>query len=169
MRMNDEPVLNKRSTRPTPKPAEPLAKRIERLVGAASYAVLCTQGEGQPYGSLVAFAFADDLRTAVFATPTATRKYRLLAECRRVALLVDNRASHVDDMMKVEAVTATGQASEIKRGPQWESWAAVLLEKHPYLQAFVRADSCALFTINVTRFFHVSRFQEVQQWVPADR
>jgi nitroimidazol reductase NimA-like FMN-containing flavoprotein (pyridoxamine 5'-phosphate oxidase superfamily) len=166
MQNDDEPVLGKRGGGPAPEDPRSLAERIKALVDTEPYAVLCTQGEGQPYASLVAFAFTEDLHTAVFVTPMATRKYKLLVDCVRVALLVDNRPSHPDDMMKVEAVTATGRASEIARGPVFEQRAALLLRKHSYLEAFVRAESCALFTIDITRFFHVSRFQEVQQWVP---
>jgi hypothetical protein len=136
MQNDDEPVLGKRGGGPAPEDPRSL---------------LCTQGEGQPYASLVAFAFTEDLHTAVFVTPMATRKYKLLVDCVRVALLVDNRPSHPDDMMKVEAVTATGRASEIARGPLFEQRAALLLRKHSYLEAFVRAESCALFTIDIRR------------------
>lgn len=152
-----------------PRAAEPLRERIARLVSSQPYGVLCTQGEGQPYGSLVAFAISSDLATAVFATPIATRKYRLLSECKRVALLVDNRPDHPDDMMRVEAVTATGRAAEIRAGVDLERAAEMLIGRHPYLESFVSAESTALFKIEITRFFHVSRFQEVSQWVPAGR
>jgi nitroimidazol reductase NimA-like FMN-containing flavoprotein (pyridoxamine 5'-phosphate oxidase superfamily) len=148
---------------------EPLAKSIKKLVTSQPYAVLCTQGEGQPYGSLVAFAFSDDLSRIVFATPVATRKYRLLTESPRVALLVDNRPEHLDDMMQVEAVTVTGRASEIKNDTRYDRCADMLLARHPYLKAFVEAASSALFEIEVTRFLHVTRFQEVNQWVPTKR
>ena len=60
---------------------------VARLVREQPYAVLCTQGEGQPYGSLVALAVTDDLSSAVFATPITTRKYRLLWDCDHVALV----------------------------------------------------------------------------------
>ena len=139
---------------------------IERLVNSQPYAVLCTQGEGQPYGSLVAFAFSKDLTRAVFATPTATRKYRLLKENERVALVIDNRPDHVGDMMQVEAVTATGRAVEAGAGEHSKRCAERLLARHPYLKSFVAADSSALFEITFTRFLHVTRFQEVNQWVP---
>jgi nitroimidazol reductase NimA-like FMN-containing flavoprotein (pyridoxamine 5'-phosphate oxidase superfamily) len=170
MTNDDEPVLRKRfngAVNKVPR-AERLQELIARLVNNQPYAVLCTQGEGQPYGSLVAFAFSDDLTTAVFATPVATRKYRLLSECERVALLIDNRPDHVDDMMQVEAITATGRAAEVKPGSRRERCARMLVERHPYLKSFVAADSSAVFEIKVTRFLHVTRFQEVNQWVPAN-
>lgn len=151
---------------PRPQTARSIREGIERLVTGQPYAVLCTQGEGQPYGSLVAFAFSKDLTTAVFATPIATRKYKLLKENERVALVIDNRPDHVDDMMQVEAVTATGRAAEARAGEHTNRCAEMLLARHPYLKSFVAADSSALFEIKFTRFLHVTRFQEVNQWVP---
>ena len=85
-----------------------VAAKIKRLVETQPFTALCTQGQGQPYGSLVAYAMADDLRYATFATPRATRKFRLLSECDQVALLIDNRPEFPNELMKIEAVTATG-------------------------------------------------------------
>jgi len=97
-------------------PAEEPAvlESIRALVHHEPFAVLCTQAGGQPYGSLLAFAFSEDLKAFVFATLIATRKYCLLSECDHVALLVDNRGSFLDDMMKVSAVTVTGRASRVE-------------------------------------------------------
>ena len=145
---------------------EPMDRVIKRLVASAPFAVLCTQGQGQPYGSLVAFAFSEDLTTAVFATPQATRKYRLLTECDRVALLIDNRPNHTDNMMQVEAVTVTGRATELERGALFERFAKMLVSRHPYLKSFVRSESCSLFRVDARRFLYVCRFQEVRQWIP---
>jgi nitroimidazol reductase NimA-like FMN-containing flavoprotein (pyridoxamine 5'-phosphate oxidase superfamily) len=143
-----------------------LVERIRHLVTEQLYGVLCTQGEGQPYGSMIAFAFSDDLTRAVFATPVATRKYHLLTECDRVALVVDNRPQYVHDMMKVEALTATGSATEVARGAEFALNARLLIGRHPQLESFVHASSCALFRIDIFRFLHVGRFQEVRQWTP---
>lgn len=168
MPIEDEPVLGRPIDSDGPD-AEPLAVRIGRLVGTQPYAVLCTHGEDLVYGSLVAFAFTEDLRHAVFATPVATRKYRLLSEHQQVALVVDDRPRHQNEMMKVEAVTATGVAREIPAGPGFEEQARLLVARHPQLKSFVAADSSALFRMEIARFFHVSRFQEVNQWVPDGR
>jgi len=48
------------------------------------------------------------------------------------------------------------------------AFAERLVERHPQLRSFVAAESCALFRIEVTRFLHVGRFQEVTQWVPGE-
>lgn len=144
-----------------------LPGRIRRLVFEQPYAVLCTQGEGQPYGSLVAFAFSESLGQVVFATPVTTRKYRLLSECDHVALLIDDRPDRPTDMMQVEAVTVTGRAVEVDRGSDFQRWAAILVERHPYLESFLAAASCALFRVDVVRGFYVTRFQEVHEWRPS--
>lgn len=145
-----------------------LRERIHRLIREQDYAVLCVQGGGQPYGALVAFAFSEDLRHVIFATPNATRKYRLLSECDQVALVIDNRPNKVAQMMEVEAVTATGRSHLIERGDEFDEWADLLIARHPYLKSFVQAASCALFRVDIVRFFHVVRFQEVRQWIPPD-
>jgi nitroimidazol reductase NimA-like FMN-containing flavoprotein (pyridoxamine 5'-phosphate oxidase superfamily) len=167
--MLDEPVLGPGFDTPFLAPTEePLVlDSIRALVHNEPFAVLCTQADGQPYGSLVAFAFSADLNSFVFATPVATRKYRLLSECDHVALLVDNRSSFRDDMMKVSAVTVTGRASQVAPGTDFEQWADLLTARHPYLKSFVQAPSTALFRVDVVRCLHVTRFQEVRQWIPA--
>jgi hypothetical protein len=170
MPAEDEPVLGQPMENRShhDENAQPVVERIRALVTTQPYGVLCTHGDDQAYGSLVAFAFTSDLRHAVFATPVATRKYRLLSEHQRVALVVDNRPEHLGAMMQVEAITATGRARELQPGAQHEQLSRLLVERHPQLRTFVNADSCALFQIAITRYFHVSRFQEVRQWVPPD-
>jgi len=169
--MTDEPLLE--STAPENASAnasgdEPAVRDlIERLVREQPYAVLCTQGEGQPYGSLVALAVTDDLASAVFATPVTTRKYRLLADCDHVALVIDSRSRSMEDMMQVEAITATGRARQVAPGTEYEQVAGLLVDRHPQLGGFVRVPTTALFRVDIIRYFHVTRFQEVRQWTPT--
>ncbi|MGF1612584.1 MAG: pyridoxamine 5'-phosphate oxidase family protein [Gammaproteobacteria bacterium] len=169
MAWQDEPILdagNERTRPPEPDPAMVVAQ-IRRLVMAQPYAVLCTQGQSQPYGSLVAFAATDDLRYLLFATPSTTRKFRLLRECQRVALLIDNRSEGTKDIMALEALTATGRSSEVTKGPEFPYWSGLLIGRHPYLESFVLAPSVALIRLEIFRYLHVVRFQEVQEWLPA--
>lgn len=148
---------------------ESLPLQIRRLVNSQPFSVLCTQGSQHPYGSLVAFSMTEDLATAVFATPITTRKFQLLTQNDRVALLIDNRCQHLDNMMNVEAVTATGQAKRIEPGKNFDYWSRILLARHEYLAGFVQSPSVALFCIDIVRYFHVVRFQEVRQWIPKNR
>ena len=167
--MQDEPVSGSEFDTPLfpETSAQAVVEQIRDLVAEEPFAVLCTQGEGQPYGSVVAFAFEHDLRSFVFATPKATRKFRLLSDCDRVALVVDNRGKFPGDLMKVAAVTITGRAQQVEPGPTFDRWARLLTARHPYLQSFIQSPSTALFRVKAVRFLHVTRFQEVRQWLPA--
>ncbi len=169
--MTDEPLLESTGSKQASANAaarqDDLRDLIERLTLEQPYAVLCTQGKGQPYGSLVALAVTDDLSSAVFATPMTTRKYRLLCDCDHVALVIDSRSQSVDDMMQIEAVTATGRAKQLSPGTEFEQMARLLVGRHPQLDVFVRSPSTAIFRVEIIRYFHVSRFQEVRQWIPT--
>jgi len=57
----------------------------------------------------------------------------------------------------------------VEEGNDFERWARLFTERHPYLNKFVHSASCGLFHIRLVRYFHVSRFQEVRQWVPEIR
>jgi hypothetical protein len=115
----------------------------------------------------VAFVVSEDLGAAAFSTPISTRKYELLTHCDRVALFVDSRSRGQGKMMEIEAFTATGRAVQLERGEEWNRWSARLIDRHPQLDSFVKSPTCALFRIDVIRYFHVSRFQEVRQWTPT--
>lgn len=143
-----------------------LPERIRRMVEGERFAVLSTQGGGQPYASLIAFAMSADLSTVVFSTHVTTRKHRLLVNCDHIALLVDSRSGGETDMMKIEAFTATGRVTQVEAGPEFDRWAGLLLKRHPQLAPYVHSPTSALFRIDIIRYFHVRRFQEVRQWSP---
>jgi nitroimidazol reductase NimA-like FMN-containing flavoprotein (pyridoxamine 5'-phosphate oxidase superfamily) len=140
---------------------------IRSLANNQPFGMLCTQFDGQPYGSMIALAFTPDMKNAVFSTPRATRKYHNLTECHRVAIVVNDLDKHPDELMKVSAFTLTGQASEVTEEEDRTRWSDILLERHPELKSFVESPSTALFRVRITRFFHVSSFQEVTQWSPS--
>ena len=106
----DEPALGPTHDRSEAPGEASLPERIRDLVEGEPYAVLATQGDQQPYGSVIALAVGADLAQAAFCTSRATRKYGLLERCDRVALVIDDRSKHGDDIRRVSAVTATGRA-----------------------------------------------------------
>ena len=144
-----------------------LYQRIYSLLEGQLYGVLCTQGGGQPYGSLVAFAFTEDLTALFFGTPKTTRKFHLLTACERVAMLIDTRAVDSTELTRVEAVTVTGRTAILDLGPAYEQCLGYLSNRHPYLRSFFQAPTTALVRIEAVRYFHVSRFQDVREWVPT--
>lgn len=142
---------------------------ISKLVFNQPFAVLATQGDGQPYASIISFACSSDLKNIVFSTPLNTRKFSLLSESDKVALFVDNRASVPPGVNKVSGVTITGKSKIINKSPEFDKWADLLIKKHPYLDLFVKSPSNALILVEVYRYFLVRRFQEVFEWNPLQK
>jgi len=133
----DEPALGPTNDRSDSPGEASLPERIRDLVEGEPCAVLATQGDTQPYGSVIALAVSGDLTQAAFCTSRATRKYSLLEQCDRVALVIDDRSKHGDDNHRVSAVTATGRAAELAPGPIRDHWEAEVLERLPYLEEFL--------------------------------
>jgi len=98
-----------------------IEQSIRRLLESQPYAVLCTQGHGQPYGSLIAFAATGDLTHVVFATPKATRKFRLLSECDHAALVVGPGKVEVG-WTAFAALLAYGAVGSAVTGDFWMSY-----------------------------------------------
>jgi nitroimidazol reductase NimA-like FMN-containing flavoprotein (pyridoxamine 5'-phosphate oxidase superfamily) len=143
-----------------------ISEKIKNMLNNESFAVLSTQGGGQPYTSLITFTAGTDLRTIVFATPVNTKKFELISNCENVSILVDNRSENIDELNKISAITVTGKAHTVETQEEIEKYRSLILEKHPYLENFVLAESSALIMIEVEKYFHVSNFQEVQEWKP---
>ena len=139
---------------------------VQNLLNTQRLAVLSTQMSGRPYSNLIAFAATEDMKDIVFATTRATRKYANLTAEARVSLLIDNRSNQESDFGEASAVTVLGTAEEVL-GPDRERYLQIYLKKHPYLEEFVTAPTCALITVKVEKYIMVTQFQEVREIYPG--
>lgn len=136
---------------------------LQELFDRQRLCVVSTQADGWPYANLVAYwADGDDPRRIVFFTPKATRKYANLSADSRVAVLLQNAANLESDFHRAVAVTGVGTAVEIDK-EKHRQWLQNYLQKHPYLEEFVRAPSCAMICITVDRYIMVRNFQNVTE------
>ena len=142
---------------------------IKELCREQPFAVLATQGEGQPYTNLISFAVSDDLKNLVFSTPSQTRKYSLITKNKKVSLMIDNRADQPESINLIRAVTVTGTARSLEEVQELEYWSRLLIDRHSYLDNFIKSPSSSLILVDIIRFFYVRRFQEVYQWIPGSR
>lgn len=142
--------------------ADDMRTRIQRLFAEQQLGVLATHGGVQPYASLVAFAASDDLRHLTFVTPRTTRKFANLEQDAHVALLVNDSTNRQSDFHRAIAVTAVGDARETAGGER-ERLLRAYLERHPHLEDFARAPTCALLRIDVRTYFLVKQFQHVTE------
>lgn len=139
-----------------------LRELLRRLLAAERFAVLATGREGQPYANLVAFAPGESLATLFFLTPRTTRKYENLKRDPRVALLVADSRNRPEDLAAATAVTGIGEARELA-GEGRSAAVARFLARHPALEEFAQAPTCAVFAVAIRRYLLVRRFQEVTE------
>lgn len=142
--------------------SDQIRKTLIALFNAQNLASLCTQQDGQPYGSLVAFYAADDLKRLFFVTAKTTRKFGNLIADSRVAVLINNSTNQTTDFHAAVAVTAVGKATEIT-GTEKQKVLKQYLTKHPYLEDFARAPTCALVGVSIQSYYLVRNFQNVSE------
>ena len=135
-------------------------KRLVELFHSQKLASLSTQKDGQPYASLVAFYHADDAKHLFFVTPKTTRKFANLNADGRVALMINNSTNTDSDFHNAMSVTAVGTANEVL-GSEKQEVLSLYLAKHPYLDEFVNAPTCALIEVEVDTYYAVYQFQNV--------
>jgi len=139
---------------------------IRKLLDLEYFAVLSTQGHGQPYASIISFSTSNNFKKIIFATTRETRKFNLLSKSSNVALLIDNRSRMPPSVNRISAVTVTGKARLLEDPEEKNKCKDILVKKHPYLKSFVEAPSTAIFLVDIYRYFFVRRFQEVMEWNP---
>jgi nitroimidazol reductase NimA-like FMN-containing flavoprotein (pyridoxamine 5'-phosphate oxidase superfamily) len=141
-----------------------LRQTLKDVFATQRFCVLATQGQGQPYGSLVAFAETDDLKRLVFATNRDSRKFSNLMSEPRVALVIDSRCNNDTDFRNAVAITALGPAHEAA-GDERERLARVYLAKHPGLAGFVGSPEMAVCSVEVEDYV-VARFSGATRMRP---
>ncbi len=138
--------------------------RLRKLDRTQRHAVLATLSAWGPYTSLVAFVLTKDGKGIVFATPTATAKFRNMKRDARVSLLIDSRRNSERDYLGAEAMTIIGSAREVPEGARWAELATLLASKHEELGPFIAAPTTTLIHVTIRHCVHVGKFQEVTEW-----
>jgi uncharacterized protein YhbP (UPF0306 family) len=141
---------------------EAFRKQLKKLFRSQNLAALSTQSQSQPYASLVAFYAADNLECLYFMTPKTTRKFANLVANKKVALLINSSANQPADFHQAISVTALGEADEVL-GAEKESIVSHYLAKHPHLEEFARAPTCALVRVSIESYYMVKNFQNVTE------
>lgn len=140
---------------------------VQQLLDATGFAILATEGAGQPHASLIAVTPFQGWRQLVFATYRDTQKYRNLLNNRRVSVLVDGCKASRGGAQEGFVVTAVGQALDI---PAHQHAAAlqVHLQRHPDLASFLQSPDCVLVGVSVEAYQVVRSIDDVTWWTVDD-
>ena len=142
-------------------------EKINDLLCSQQLAALSTQRDGQPYSSLMAYAYTSDLKNIVVATGKSTRKHQNIVQESRVSLLIDNRSNSENDFHAAVALTVMGRAQLIEDYER-PGYLELYLSRHPYLEKFLTSPSTAFLRIEVYHYLLVSHFQNVMEYSIRD-
>ena len=140
---------------------------IEDIFKIRRFAVLATEGDGQPHASLIAVTPMEGFRKLIFATYRNTRKYINLANNGKVAILVESININRSGLQESIVLTAFGHVEEIKDGEEnivFETH----LERNPELSAFMKSEDCSLVRIKVDTYQVVRGIEDVEWWTIDD-
>jgi heme iron utilization protein len=86
---------------------------IQDALQTSRFAVLATEGDGQPRASLIAISPFGNLRHLIFATYRNARKYRNLEHNSKVAVLIESGDVKMKGLQKYMVLTVIGHTEEI--------------------------------------------------------
>ncbi len=140
---------------------------IENIFKIRRFAVLATEGDGQPHASLIAVTPMEGFRKLIFATYRNTRKYHNLANNGKVAVLVESTNINRSGVQESFVLTAFGHVEEIEiieKNIVFEAH----LERHPELFSFMKSEDCSLVRIKVDTYQVVRGIDDVEWWTMGD-
>lgn len=142
-------------------------KYIEEIFKISRFAVLATEGEGQPHASLIAVTPMENFRKLIFATYRNTRKYQNLTQNGKVAVLVESVDINRSGLKDSFVLTAFGQVEDIDNAEK-DLVSKTHLERHPGLLSFMQSEDCSLVRIKVDTYQVVRGIDDVEWWTIAD-
>jgi hypothetical protein len=145
----------------------PIKEYVKRAMQGSRFAVLATEGDGQPHASLIAITPIEGFRQIVFATYRSTIKYRNLLQNSRVAVLIEVRDMGNSGFDEDFVLTAFGSAAEINIAEN-EADLSIHLKRHPDLKMFLQSADCALIRVIFQKFQVVHGIDDVSWWTVDD-
>jgi len=139
---------------------------ITRILKTSKFAVLATEGDGQPHASLIAITPFGNFRQLIFATYRNTRKYRNLLHNSKVAVLIEGLNVRMKGLKESVALTIIGHSEEISIEENEVAF-NTHLKRHPEMESFMLSSDCALIMVIAQSFQVVNGINDIQ-WLSAD-
>ena len=144
-----------------------IKKYIEDIFKISRFAVLATEGHGQPHASLIGITPTEGYRKLIFATYRNTRKYTNLTHNGKVAVLVESIDINTSGLQESLVLTAFGHVEEMETEEKNIVFNAHL-ERHPELLSFMQSEDCSLVRIKVDTYQIVRGIDDVEWWTIDD-
>jgi nitroimidazol reductase NimA-like FMN-containing flavoprotein (pyridoxamine 5'-phosphate oxidase superfamily) len=126
-------------------------ERLTDLFTREHVAVIITQGEQWPTGTLQAFGQTPEL-DLIFIMGDTSEKFLNLVKHPQVAVTVDTRDVGDVATFKITRALVRGVAEEVPReGPEWERLKELFLKKNPFEAPFFGSDKLRMVRVRPTR------------------
>lgn len=143
-----------------------IKEHIEGILNTTGFAVLATEGNGQPHTSLIAITPFDNCRQLIFATYRNTLKYRNLSHNDKVAVLIENREVDINGLQKSIVLTIIGHTKEISKAES-EAASRAHIKRHAEMESFMLSSDYVLFRVIAQSYQIVNGIDEVM-WITAE-
>ena len=129
---------------------------------------MATEGDGQPYASLITITPLQGFRQIIFATYRNTRKFKNILHNGRVSVLIQGEDLIRINQQECFALTAFGQAQEVGIN-ELEDVRFEHLNRHPDIESFMNSGDVAIISIKVEAFQVVRAIDDVVWWPVAGK
>ncbi len=135
-------------------------QKVMDLLGQEHVAVLITQGEQWPTGTMQAFAETDEL-DLLFIMRSGTEKHQNLLKHPKATVLVDTRDVGKVATFEITRAAFQGEAGEVAReSAEWERCKALFLKKNPFEAPFFGAETLRMMRIRPRRISYAAGLQD---------
>ena len=139
---------------------------VESIMDTSNFAVLATEGNGQPHVSLITITPFGNFRQIIFATYRNTLKYRNLTHNNKVAILIESGAGNLKGLTQRVVITIIGY-TEVIRTTETEAAYKAHLKRHPEMESFMLSPDCALIKFIAQSYQIVNGIDDIR-WITAD-
>jgi len=149
--------MNKHST---------IKEYIEGILKTSGFAVLATEGNGQPHTSLIAITPFGSFRQLIFATYRNTLKYRNLLQNNKVSVLIERANVNMKGLNESTVLTIIGHTEEISTEKNEAAYQAHL-KRHPEMESFMLSSDCALIMVIAQSYQVVKGIDDIK-WITTE-
>jgi uncharacterized pyridoxamine 5'-phosphate oxidase family protein len=143
-----------------------LQEYIEAVLKTSGFAVLATEGNGQPHTSLIAITPFENFRQIIFATYRNTLKFRNLSHNNKVAVLIESGVININGFKQSVVLTIIGHTEVINIAGNEATYQAHL-KQHPEMESFMLSSDCVLIRVIAQSYQVVYGIDDIR-WITAE-
>ena len=135
-------------------------QKLMKLFAQEQVAILITQGEQWPTGTLQAFAETPEL-DLLFIMRISAEKYQNVIARPKVTVMIDTRDVGKVATFEIARASVQGEAVDVPREtPEWAALKAVFLKKNPFEAPFFDSDLLRMVRIKPKRISYANGIKD---------